>query len=242
MKKVGILYICTGKYDIFWKDFYLSCEKYFLDDCEKHYYVFTDSKKIYDSDKNDRIHVIYQEQLPWPLATLLRFHIFNKNEKLYKNDDYLFFMNANLLFVDKISSEEFLPESDNLLFVQHPGMYGKNRFSYTYDRNKKSTAYIPRGKGKYYVQGALIGGCKKNFLEMSHKLEDNINIDLKNNVIALWHDESQINKYIINRKDFKLLTPAYLYPEGGYDNLKGIKPKIIIRDKNNYGGHNQLRS
>ena len=30
MCKLGILYICTGKYDIFWEDFYKSCEKYFL--------------------------------------------------------------------------------------------------------------------------------------------------------------------------------------------------------------------
>ena len=43
MNKVAVLYICTGKYDVFWKDFYISYEKYFLPDCEKHYYVFTDA-------------------------------------------------------------------------------------------------------------------------------------------------------------------------------------------------------
>ena len=30
--RIGILYICTGKYDIFWKDFYLSAERYFMQD------------------------------------------------------------------------------------------------------------------------------------------------------------------------------------------------------------------
>lgn len=29
MNKVAVLYICTGKYDVFWKDFYISYEKYF---------------------------------------------------------------------------------------------------------------------------------------------------------------------------------------------------------------------
>lgn len=241
MKKVGILYICTGKYDIFWQDFYKSSEKYFLNDCEKHYYVFTDSKKIYGTDKNKNIHVIYQESLPWPLATLLRFHIFNKNEKYFSNDDYLFFMNANLLFVDYITSDEFLPEDNSLLFTQHPGMYGKNKRFFTYDRNKKSTAYIPRGKGKHYVAGGLNGGPTNLFLKMSKIIEDNINEDLKNNIIALWHDESQINKFVFNLDNYKLLSPAYLYPEGGYKSLIGISPKIIIRDKNNYGGHNNLR-
>jgi len=59
MKKIGILYICTGKYDIFWKDFYLSCEKYLLNDIdengnkkfEKHYFVWTDAEGIF-GEKN----------------------------------------------------------------------------------------------------------------------------------------------------------------------------------------------
>ena len=42
--RIGILYICTGKYDIFWKDFYLSAERYFMQDQSFiiEYYVFTD--------------------------------------------------------------------------------------------------------------------------------------------------------------------------------------------------------
>ena len=45
--RIGILYICTGKYDIFWKDFYLSAERYFMQDQSFiiEYYVFTDSPK-----------------------------------------------------------------------------------------------------------------------------------------------------------------------------------------------------
>lgn len=44
MKKIAILYICTGKYDIFWEDFYKTSEKYFLNNSEKHYFVFTDAQ------------------------------------------------------------------------------------------------------------------------------------------------------------------------------------------------------
>lgn len=241
MKKVGILYICTGKYDIFWKDFYLSSEKYFLNDCEKHYYVFTDSKKIYDADKNDRIHLIYQEGLPWPLSTLLRFHMFNKCKELY-NVDYLYFMNANLLFVDYVDSEEFLPIDKDLVFTIHPGMYNKKNKFFTYEQNKCSTAYLKRNKGKYYVAGGLNGGFAKEYLKFSQELEDNINNDLSNNFIAIWHDESHINKYVATHDNYILLSPSYLYPEGGYQNLKDFNPKIIIRDKNNFGGHSKLRS
>lgn len=240
MKSIGILYICTGKYDVFWKDFYLSVEKNFMPEYKKNYYVFTDSQEIYDSDKNKRIHVIYQQQLPWPLATLLRFHIFNMHKKLYK-DDYLFFMNANLEIVEEIH-KNILDSSKNMFFVQHPGYYNVKRKKFEYENNKKSTAFISRKEGKYYVAGGMIGGKTKSFLKMSSELEENINRDFKQNIIARWHDESHINRYIIGRSDVQILSPEYLYPEDNYEWLKDLKPKIIIRDKKNYGGHNFLRS
>ena len=45
MKKLGVLYVCTGKYDVFWDGFFESCEKY-LTGIEKKYFVFTDSERI----------------------------------------------------------------------------------------------------------------------------------------------------------------------------------------------------
>ena len=33
--KIAILYICTGKYNLFFKDFYTSCEKYLLREFNK---------------------------------------------------------------------------------------------------------------------------------------------------------------------------------------------------------------
>jgi hypothetical protein len=100
--KIGILYICTGKYSIFWKDFYLSVEKNFIEKEEKHYFVFTDSKEIDFEKKNSKIDKIYQENLGWPGNTLMRFHIFLNTKKELMNMDYLFFFNANLLILKNI--------------------------------------------------------------------------------------------------------------------------------------------
>ena len=106
--RIGILYICTGKYDIFWKDFYLSAERYFMQDQSFiiEYYVFTDSPKLYDEENNKHIHRIKQKNLGWPDNTLKRFHIFLRiKEQLERETDYLFFFNANLLFTSPISKE-----------------------------------------------------------------------------------------------------------------------------------------
>ena len=40
--EIGILYIAIGKYVAFFNDFYKTCEKYFLVDTPKTYFVFTD--------------------------------------------------------------------------------------------------------------------------------------------------------------------------------------------------------
>ena len=37
MTKVAALYIATGRYTVFWPEFYESAEKYLLKDCEVHY-------------------------------------------------------------------------------------------------------------------------------------------------------------------------------------------------------------
>lgn len=240
MNKIGILYICTGKYSIFWKDFYLSMEEKFITDSEKHYFVFTDSAELEFEKENPRIHRIYQENLGWPGNTLMRFHIFLNIEKELENMDYLFFFNANLFVKEKIANEELLPIDDkNLVATLHPGFYNKDRKKFPYDKNKKSTAYIERDEGQYYFAGGLNGGKTRNFIEAMKVMRDNVDIDKKNNIIAKWHDESHWNRYVLNRIDVKILPPLYLYPEGW---TLPFSPIILIRDKNKYGGHSLLRS
>ena len=43
--KLGILYICVGRYDFFWKSFYESSERYLMQGspCIREYFVFTDA-------------------------------------------------------------------------------------------------------------------------------------------------------------------------------------------------------
>ena len=229
--KVGILYICTGKYDVFWEEFYKSCEKYFLPNSEKYYFVFTDSNHLYDEENNKNIKKYYQENLGWPDNTLKRFHMFLTQEKEIEKMDYIFFLNANCEFKERITEEEFLPEKENLLFVQHPGYWDKKNDKFPYDRNELCTAYIPKGEGNVYICGGVNGGKTKYFIKLMKELKRRIDIDYSNNIIALWHDESQINRYLYEQKKYKLLSPSYCYQEGC--TYKGT-PKIIVRDKSKY--------
>ena len=75
MSRIAVLYICTGEYSVFWKDFYNSFEEKFLVDHDKEYFVFTDAENLFGT-ANKRIHLIYQENLGWPGNTLFRFKMF----------------------------------------------------------------------------------------------------------------------------------------------------------------------
>lgn len=226
--KIALLYICTGEYQVFWKDFFESFEKNFLIDCEKHYFVFTDAEKIYNEDKCERIHKIYQKNLGWPGNTLFRYRMFNSIESELKSFDYVFFMNANIVCVDKVDKAEFLPYEEKLLVVQHPGFFNVPNYRFPYERNRKSRAYIPYRAGEVYICGGVNGGETEKFLEVIRELKNRIDEDFSKKVIALWHDESQINRYIIDYPTYKLLSPSYCYPEGW--NIP-FEKKLVVLDK-----------
>lgn len=228
--RVAILYISTGKYTVFWKEFYESFEKNFLPSTEKTYFVFTDSHSLPYSE-NDNVCIIHQKNLGWPDNTLQRFTLFVREEKRWEEYDYTFFINANFICKKKVMEEDFLPINENLLVAEHASGHGKNPNDMTYERNPKSLAYIPYDEGTYYVMGGLNGGKTKAYMNMVHQLKKNVDIDTANGITACWHDESHLNRFIIGRNDVKVLPPCYGYPEG-LD--LPYEPVMLIRDKSKY--------
>lgn len=235
MAKVGILYICTGKYTVFWPDFYRTFREKFLPESDKTFFVFTDAGAIEGDDAPD-VRRIYQKALDWPYSSLLRFKMFAGQAAALEKMDYLFFANANLVCREVVTEAEFLPRAERgetLLVVQQPGFWDKRPIFYTYDRNPKCQAYIPYNCGRDYVSGGLNGGTAAAFLAMSRELDRRTDADLAAGQMALWHDESHLNRYIAERDpaSYRLLTPAYWYPEG-WD--LPFAQKIVVRNKSKW--------
>ena len=215
MKKVAILYICTGKYSVLWKEFYKSFQEKFLLECNKEYFVFTDARSLEHENSNPKVHIIEQEPLDWPYSTLMRFHMFNRIKDVLSPFDYIFFFNANACAVNIITEDAILPRikyNEELCVVKHPAYRNCKPFEFPYDRNFSCKAFIPYGFGKVYVQGCLIGGTATGFLKMSETISDQIDKDLSRNIIALWHDESYLNKYTLNNKHYRLLGIEFANP------------------------------
>jgi hypothetical protein len=227
VKKVGILYICTGKYWRFWEGFYQSSEQLFLNDCDVEYFRFTDYEPFLIGSTSN-ITSIYQESLEWPLPTLLRYKTFYENRELFNNVDYLIFCNANLKFVDLITIDNLL-DSKSMFATLHPGWYGKDYKKLPFETNENSLALVERGESSKYVCGGFNGGKRSSFLKMSKDLADAVESDLERDIIACWHDESHFNKFFNDQQEvFNLLSPSFCSPEIESLNLE---KKVIVLDK-----------
>lgn len=146
-------------------------------------------------------------------------------------------------FVREVNADILPSAGEGLVCALHPLMSKADNKSYPYERDSGSLAYIPMGSGKVYVQGALIGGTSKAFLDMSRQLKKNIDDDLDKGIVAVWHDESHLNRYILE-KNPKLLGLEYLCPDTlKYRRRCGWRQKILLLEKSSfkYGGIDYIR-
>lgn len=215
---VGFLIVATGKYTIFVEPLISSARTHF---CKKHkvtFFVFTDGK----IPAADDIVRVEQRRLGWPYDTLLRFDMYYKHKNLFQSMDYLFACDSDALFVDAVGDEIL----GDRIATQHPGFVGKRG---TYETRRTSTAYVAPHEGNYYFAGGFYGGKTSEFLSMMEVVLDQIKKDFDKNIIAVWHDESHLNRYFIDHRPTKILSPSYCYPESW---KLPFEKRILMLDKN----------
>ena len=234
--KIAYIFTATGKYSRFIDGVVISGTQNFFPKESVDFIVFTDDTSYIEKYPNLR--VVYQEKLGWPYDTLMRFHLMD-NIKDTLDYDYIFFGNANMSFYSEVSYE-MLPEKDSngLVGSAHPMQNQQPKEYFSYERSEESLAYVPVGDGECYYQGCFFGGEHDAFLKMVADLKKNTQTDLDNNVIAVWHDESHMNRYFIDNKP-KTLHSGYAYPESVHIEFE---PKIVQLDKHRFGGHDFLRN
>lgn len=206
MEKIAILTISTGKYIELFEKLQKTIFSNFLPNYEKTVFLFTDSD--YSETNNIKISKILH--LPWPINTLLRFHYFSDIKDQLLNYDHIYYIDSDVI-INNVIDNEIIPNRDEIITVQH---FWEFKCLHPYEDNKKSLAYVDVNDPNFipeYCQACFFGSNKQIFLQMIEDLKVNINTDLKNNVIAKWHDESHFNKYILNRPK-KILGNNYNHP------------------------------
>ena len=230
--KICILTIATNKYIQFVERLLDNIEENFLNGHEINCLLFTD----HEVETSDNVRVCQIDHEPWPMPTLKRYNYFIREKDFISQFDYCFYFDVDMGLVDKVGDEVL----SDLVATMHPYQSFHKKEERTYDRNPASLAYVPYGEeGEHYYAGGFNGGSTKKFLEMAEVLADRVTKDLENGVIALWHDESQMNRYLIDNPPTLSLTPSYCFAEEQMGNPNyPYEPKIIALKKN----HNELRS
>jgi len=226
-KKVGLLIVATGKYIQWMQPLIDSADKHFLPDQEVIYFVFSDCKMhLYDNEVNLKsqrsIIMLQHERLGWPHDTMMRPAVYYRYREFLSRMDYLFATDVDMLFVDTVGNEIL----GNLVATQHPGFVGKRG---TYETRRSSAAYVAPYEGTCYFAGGFNGGTAKEYLKLCKTVTDNIEKDRVNNIIAVWHDESHINRYFIDNPPDVILSPSYCYPESWH---LPYKKRLLALDKN----------
>lgn len=237
--KVAICFIGTGTYLNFLPKYYENIQKYFLPESEKTFLVFTDGEL--EEPPNNMI-VYKQEHLEWPYITLTRFEIINNAREEIEKNDWFVFIDADALVVNDILEDEFFDNTKKLFGVHHPCHYLKmpphDKLPGAFETNPLSRSHVTDDDDlSVYYQGCLWGGKVSDVLELIDELSDRTKKDLADNVIAVWHDESHLNKYLIEQKEnVNTLGPEYAYPEV-FSDYCNFEPKIVHLAKNNSKYH-----
>jgi histo-blood group ABO system transferase len=225
--RIGLLIIATNKYSQFIQPLISTADKYFLPSEEVTYYIFTNQ----DIDiQTDRKYVkVETEHREWPWMTLGRYKIFSNSADILKEMDYLYYCDADMRF-ENLVGQEILSE---LVATQHHGYYMMRG---TPETNPLSLACVYPHENMQYFAGGFNGGTSKSYLEMATKLSKNIDMDFDNGIIAVWHDESHLNRYLIDNNPTKILNPSYCFYEHVLDTR--FERKLVALQKN----HEEIRN
>lgn len=232
--RVAVIYMCIGKY---WKLFdvaYETAMKHLFPEAEKTFFVLTDHREQIRNEHN--IITINKPFFKWPYAAMTRSRDIVGIAHIIRNYDYAVFINANVEFRRDVPLT--ILQGRKLFAVKHAYFtdvvlswpYGQYKLENTTETRIMSNCCIHDYEMPYdYCFSGFTGGESKAFLAMHRALRLMLTDDEENGITPIWHDESALNRYILDYPErFTLLPPAYLCPEVFAEREKAY---ITLRDK-----------
>lgn len=216
--KVALISICLNEaYWQFYPPLVQSAKKFFLPGHEVDFICWSDMPP----ENPLGVKVIPTTPFSWPEPTRFRYGLFLKEEELLREYDYVFYCDADMLFVSKVGDEIL---GDGLTAAQHPMYALRHEYNAPYEPNPESTSYIKRpgrlvevdGKKKFeslYFAGGFQGGRTEEWITAMKAMKENLDKDFVANYVPVWNDESQWNKYLCENPPSVVLSPAYIYPD-----------------------------
>jgi hypothetical protein len=253
MTKIGIVSLATGtNYLGYWSEMVLTFKAKESNFQNIKFYLLTD--RVSEAQEFCRVNRINSKifRIPpyrWPEATLLRYQEILAIKE-FMVEEVCIYLDADMLIQADISPKLSPSEWKNgMAFIAHPGFWrprGLLRANFylknpnqilrdlllklkfgnlgSWERDSQSAAYVPRQNRKIYVCGGVWMGQNQYFFDLIEKCHQAVKSDLNRNFIAVWHDESHLNKWFSDHGG-TILTPAFCY-DPTYPNL-AMLPEYI---------------
>lgn len=196
----------------------------------------------------------------WPEATLFRYKIMKQFNNFF-DYDFCMYIDCDMRIHQNFLMNQNILKSDKLNVVLHPSynmdwsilgicnalmsksywkMIIRNLLSKSFkpgawETNEKSLAFLDYKSRKKYVHGAIWLGNAEIFESLCSTLIVNIDKDLENKIIAVWHDESHLNWYA-STCEVNYLGMEFSWVSN-YRHLKHISPivsSLSVEDKNRF--------
>ncbi|XP_078496196.1 histo-blood group ABO system transferase-like isoform X2 [Lissotriton helveticus] len=209
---IGLTVFALGSYWKLLKRFLESADKFFMVGHKVIYYVYTDlpEKVECTTTQTDRKCKVYKMstidskiRVFMKRMEILQLHIKSKVIDV----QYLVCADVDMVFHDDVGVEIL----GDLVATLHPGYYKDGRDGLTFERRKSSQAYIPKNEGDFYYQANFFAGTAQEIYRLTKTCDRAIKADNRKGIIAVFHDESHFNKYLLHHKPTKLLSPEYVW-------------------------------
>ena len=217
--RVGLLVMATGSYARFAAPLWDSAWRHFLPQAERKMIVFSDRRCDLPGAEWVR-----QPHSDWPGPTLRRYHAYLRARRRFASCDYVFCCDADMLFVDRVGEEAL----GDLVATAHPGFFASARTELPYERRPASRAFVSTEEGGRYFAGAFVGGRRERFVALARAVAAMVDDDEAAGMVAEWHDESYLNRYLASTPPTVVLSPAYCTPQTW---SLPFPPRLLALDK-----------
>lgn len=210
--RTGLLVLVVGRYAQFVRRFLSSAEVHFLPGGMVTYYVLTDNPRTLDPPielgPERELRVVPVAELPgWERLAQRRMALLASaiKDPIRSEVEYIFCADVDQEFVAPVG-EEILGD---LVATLHPELYKMPRNAFPYEIEETSTACVEEGEGDYYYTSELYGGLVAEMYSLARACSVLILQDQANGIMARGLEESYLNRYLINHRPTRVLSPEY---------------------------------
>lgn len=214
---IAFITYATGPYNEFAAALWESIQRFAFPGHDVHLFFYTDRADDATFLVHPNVHKKQQSRLGWPFDSLGRHFLYLRGIEWLRGMDYVFAIDSDALIVAPLEVDML---GERVACLQ-AWSFGLPRSSFTYetrlafDGSPLSAAFISASEGQCYFCGGIFGGTLAGFTAIVKRTVELAQEDLDRVParIALWHDESYLNRVFINFPPTVVLGPSFMYPE-----------------------------